>query len=131
MTVNRTQNQDGPALMTVHYSSPDAVAATSSTASKSLPTTSNTQSDTGSSPVRLETINMKHRSESEILDELMKLTEARVVRATAEELRQIQELGEANRKREQESMKGAILNADRKREKALMEQARGDIGVPT
>lgn len=72
---------------------------------------------------------MKHRSESEILDELMKLTEAKVVRATQEEQRQIQELERQNRESEVESIKQAAINEEKRREQAIMNQARGDMGL--
>lgn len=72
---------------------------------------------------------MKHRSESEILDELMRLTEARVVRATQEEQLQIQELERQNRESKVESMKQAAINEERKREQAIMDQARGGMGL--
>jgi large subunit ribosomal protein MRP49 len=75
----------------------------------------------------MEVINMKHRLDSEILDQLMSLTKARAVRATAEELRQIQEIEEQNARSERDALKMAKVNEKRKREEAILTQARGEI----
>lgn len=69
---------------------------------------------------------MKHRPESEILDQLLAVTRARVVKATAEEARQIQEIEEQNARSERDSVMMAAVNAKRKREEAIMTLARGD-----
>jgi large subunit ribosomal protein MRP49 len=131
MTVNRTQNQEGPALMSVHYTTQSPAATTdptiSTTASKQTPPVAG--SELGSAMTQIKTINMKHRSESEILDELMKLTEARAVKATVEDMRQIRELEEQNRQSELEAVKSAELNAEKKRQKAILDQARGEMGL--
>lgn len=69
---------------------------------------------------------MKHRPESEILDQLLALTKARIVRPTAEETRQIQEIEEQNARSERDSIMMAEVNAKRKREEAILIAARGD-----
>jgi len=131
MTVNRTNNQEGPALMTIYFTTPEAAENTMTEIS------STTQSHTSTAPVaasqpgplteRTEVINMKHRLDSEILDQLMSLTKARAVRATAEELRQIQEMEEQNARSERDALKMAEVNEKRKREEAILTQARGEI----
>ena len=70
---------------------------------------------------------MKHRVESEILDQLMKLTNAKPVRATAEELRQIQELEEQKSRSERDSILSREVREKRKREEAILVQARGEV----
>lgn len=104
--------------MSIHYASPET-ASTTTTASKQQPPTPVPTS------TRVEQINMKHRTESEILDQLLKLTEARTVKATADELREIAEIEEANRKAEANALKAAQLNEVKKREKMLLQQASG------
>ena len=70
---------------------------------------------------------MKHRQDSEILDQLLRLTKAKAVNATAEERRLIQEMEEQNRQSEKDAAMMVEVNAKRKREKAILEQARGEI----
>ncbi|KAH9220959.1 50S ribosomal protein-like protein Mrp49 [Leptodontidium sp. 2 PMI_412] len=110
MTVNRTNDQSGPALLTIHFTNPSAAATKAGSAATE----------------RTEVINMKHRPESEILDQLLAITRARVVKPTAEESRQIQEIEDQNARSERDSVMMAEVNAKRKREEAIMIQARGD-----
>jgi large subunit ribosomal protein MRP49 len=131
MTVNRTTNQTGPALMTVHFTSPGAAA----TIKPEISSTTNKQTSTGPVPEskagppteRTEVINMKHRQDSEILEQLLKLTKAKVVRPTAEEQREIQEMEEQNARSERDAAMMAEVNATKKREAEILEQARGEV----
>jgi len=119
MTINRTTDQEGPALMTVHFTEP-------------TPTSSSTpapDSRTSDPPVRIETINMKHRHESEILSQLMTLTKAKPVKPTAEELRQIQELEEHRAQSERDSKRMHEVNEKRKQTEAMLAQARGELAA--
>ncbi|KAJ5038110.1 uncharacterized protein L3040_006979 [Drepanopeziza brunnea f. sp. 'multigermtubi'] len=133
MTVNRTDDQSGPAIMTIHFTSPEAAAHIKTEIS------STTDAQTSSGPVpeskagppteRTETINMKHRPESEILDQLLALTRARVVKATAEESRQIQEIEEQRVRSEKDAILSAEVLAKKRREEAILAAARGSTGA--
>jgi large subunit ribosomal protein MRP49 len=131
MTVNRTTNQTGPALMTVHLTSPKAAATInpeiSSTTDKQTSTGPVPESKAGPPTERTEVINMKHRHDSEILEQLLRLTKAKVVRPTAEEQREIQEMEEQNAKSERDATMMAKVNAKKKREEEILEQARGEV----
>lgn len=70
---------------------------------------------------------MKHRMDSEILDQLLKLTKAKVVLATPEETRQIREIEEQNAKSARDAAMMAAENAKRKREEEILKQARGTL----
>jgi large subunit ribosomal protein MRP49 len=70
---------------------------------------------------------MKHRLDSEILDQLLKLTKAKVVRPTAEEQRQMQEIEEQNAKSERDAAMMAEVNAKKKMEEDMLTQARGEV----
>lgn len=126
--------------MSIHYASPttdtinspgdlpNTTAAPSdlpiqSTASKLHSSAPVTASKSGPSTVRVEQINMKHRSESEILEQLLKLTQARTVKATAEELRELQEIKEADDRAAAHAAKAAQLNEAKRRERQLLQQA--------
>jgi len=127
MTVNRITDQAGPATMTIFYapplesSSPTASPAGSSSTSTSTTPSIHTPFD------RTETINMKHRNESEILSLLMDLTKAIPVKATPEEEQELRQLEEENKRSELDAQRSAEVNALRKREAALLDQARGDV----
>jgi large subunit ribosomal protein MRP49 len=129
MTVNRTNNQTGPALLTVHFTSPESAA----TIKPEISSTADKQTSTGPVPKagppteRTEVINMKHRLDSEILDQLLKLTKAKVVRPTAEEQRQMQEIEEQNAKSERDAAMMAEVNARKKMEEDMLTQARGEV----
>jgi len=129
MTVNRTTNQTGPALMTVHFTSPEATIKPeiSSTTNKQTSTGPVPESKAGPPTERTEVINMKHRQDSEILEQLLKLTKAKVVRPTAEEQREIQEMEEQNARSERDAAMMAEVNATKKREAEILEQARGEV----
>ncbi len=131
MTVNRTTNQTGPALMTVHFTSPESAATIkpeiSSTTDKQTSAGLVPESKAGPPTERTAVINMKHRLESEILDQLLKLTNARVVRPTPEEQREIQDMGEQNAKSERDAAMSAEVRAKKKREEDILTQARGEV----
>lgn len=129
MTVNRTTDQLGPALMTVHFTSATEASHVkteiSSTTSKHTSTGPVPESKAGPSLERTETINMKHRMDSEILDQLLKLTRAKVVTATPEETRQIREIEEQNARSARDAALMAAQIAKRKRDEEILRQARG------
>ncbi|KAL2073383.1 hypothetical protein VTL71DRAFT_10707 [Oculimacula yallundae] len=135
MTVNRTNDQSGPALMTIHFTTPEAAenikTEISSTTSKQTSSAPVAATKAGPPTERTETINMKHRPESEILDQLLAITRARVLKPTAEELRQVQEIEEQDARSERDAIMMAEVNAKRKREEAIMIQARGNPDAMT
>jgi large subunit ribosomal protein MRP49 len=131
MTINRTNDQLGPALLTVHFTSTAEAATTkpevSSTTSKHTSTGPVPASKSGPGTERTEVINMKHRLDSEILDQLLKLTKAKIVLPTPEETRQIREIEEQNAKSARDAAMMQVENAKRKREEEILKQARGTL----
>ncbi|KZF19978.1 50S ribosomal protein-like protein Mrp49 [Xylona heveae TC161] len=121
MTINRTHNQSGSATMTIFFadSSKDGSPPTAATST----TTSGLPSD--HIPFdRTETVEMKHRHESQILSELVKLTKARKIEATAEEKEQLKQVQEDRRQSEKSSQRAAVINAQRKQKEEMLRQAR-------
>lgn len=72
---------------------------------------------------------MTNRLPGEILADLLRITKAVTVEATAEEREQLAELEEMRTRSEQDSRLGKELMAKRKREEALLAQARGEIAA--
>jgi large subunit ribosomal protein MRP49 len=70
---------------------------------------------------------MKNKTTSEILTQLMELTNGKPIKPTAEELRQIRELEEFNEKSLQDRQRMNEVNAARKREEAILTQAKGEV----
>ncbi|OAF59729.1 hypothetical protein VC83_03785 [Pseudogymnoascus destructans] len=118
MTLERTTNQEGPALMTVYFD--DAT----HPQTPSAPVAGTQTEPPASSQQRVVTINMKHRHESEILSQLLALTNAVPVEPTPEEVEQLQKLAALKEVGERDSARHRIFNAEKKREEAILAQAR-------
>lgn len=129
MTVNRSHDQAGPATLTVFYASPSDSASGTSSPAPSSSTTQETPPSHHARFERTETIDMKHRHESEILSELMDLTKATPVVATAEEEAELQELADQEKRSESDRARNAAYTEQKRQEKALLDQARGAVGA--
>ena len=105
MTVDRTAEQDEPAVMTIHMQPED------------------------SETEKIEKINMKNYRSSEILDALIQLTKASVVEPTVEDQEQLAKLEEQRQRSQRDSKLSQEVRARVKREKELLEQARGDLAA--
>ncbi|KAK5110968.1 hypothetical protein LTR85_000678 [Meristemomyces frigidus] len=133
MTIDRTASADDPALMSVHFAPADAPQTSEDSATSApTPVTSTTQdsspsSDTAAPTDRVQTIDMKHRTNSEILTELQRLTKAFPVEPTPEEREEIQMLEDHRVRSARDSKLSQEVRARQKREKELLEQARGDV----
>lgn len=75
----------------------------------------------------MESVDIKHKRESEILEQLMALTKAVAVVATPEEEEQLQQLAEDDKKSELDAQRSAEVNERRRETAALLDQARGDV----
>lgn len=115
ITVDRSAAQSDPAILNVVFKDDSA--------STSAPAPAAEGGD------RVVTIQMKHKSESEILRQLYEVTGAKEVEPTdveQEELRQLTERKERSRK-DSERMFG--VNRQRKREAEMLAAARGEVGI--
>jgi len=125
MTVNRTVDQGGLSTLTVFFAPPSK----SLSATASLAPSSSTDPSTAPSahnPLnRVETIDMKHKHESEILSRLLELTNGAPYETTPEEHAELMELEDHKRSSQRDREAQARLNEVKKQEKALLDQARG------
>lgn len=103
MTVDRTALQDDPAVMSVHIQPED------------------------SETEKIEKINMKDYRSSEILDALVQLTKASVIEPTTEDQELLAKLEEQRQRSLRDSKISLELKARVKREKEMLQQARGDL----
>lgn len=130
MTIDRTAAQTEQALLSVHYANPSAPqtssSATSSPAARDSTTKSSTPSDAASTE-RVETINMTHSNNSDILQALVRLTNAYPIEPTAEEKEELAVLEEQRIRSEAAAKLSAEVRAKQKREQELLEQARGEM----
>ncbi|CAL8580305.1 hypothetical protein XPA_006033 [Xanthoria parietina] len=128
MSVNRTQNQTGPATLTVFFASPSDSAPNTSSPAPS--TTAQKIPGSGHAPFeRTITIEMKHRHESEILSELLNLTKASPVEPSPEQEAELEKLAEEERQGGLDRARNAAYTAQKRQEKALLDQARGAVGA--
>jgi large subunit ribosomal protein MRP49 len=132
MSIDRTALQTDPALLSVHYTNPDAVQSSSSATSAPAArdsTTKNTTPSEAASTERVETINMTHSNNTEILEAFVRLTKAYPIEPTAEEKEELASLEEQRIRSAAASKLSAEVRARQKREKELLEQARGDMAA--
>ena len=129
MSVNRTQNQTGPATLTVFLAAPSDPAPNAS-APAPLPSIIRDTPTPGNAPFeRTLTIEMKHRHESEILSELLSLTNASPVEPSPEDKAELEKLAEEERQAELDRARNAAYTEQKRQEKALLDQARGVVGA--
>jgi len=76
---------------------------------------------------RTETIDMKHKHESEILKQLMALVDGKQVQPTAEETQELSDLEDQRKRSEKDAqtMKGVL--AAKRRQAEILEQARKSV----
>ena len=130
MTVNRSNDNSGPSTMTVFFASvPEPTSATNISPAHSVSESPLTATPEVPPIERIESINMKHYHESEILEQLMRVTKATSVLATAEDEAELQALEEQKQRGEVDRERMAEVNERRKREKRLLEQARGGLAA--
>jgi large subunit ribosomal protein MRP49 len=132
--IQKTQNPDTEATLSIHFTSPTAKqtssSATSSPASTDSTTTHTHPSDHDPTE-RVETIDVKYRTNSEILQELIRVTNAHPIAPTAEEKEEMQVLEEQAVRSERDRTMLAEHRARVKREKELFEQGRNDLAAQT
>lgn len=130
MTVSRSKNQSGPALLTIHFTSASEASDSISSTTTSQTATGPVAASTPSLPTeRTEIVNMKRRTESQILARVMEITKAKEMHPTKEELRQVQELKEFRERAEADAKRQNAYLAKMKREKDIMDRARAMIDV--
>lgn len=117
--------------MSVHFTAPDpehmsSDSATASPAPTDSTTTTSAPSDQDPTE-RVETIDMKHRTNSEILNELIRVTGAYPIEPTPEDREEMRMLEEQRLRSQRDAKLSAEVRARAKRERELLEQARGDL----
>ncbi|KAF9634088.1 hypothetical protein BFW01_g4983 [Lasiodiplodia theobromae] len=118
ITVDRTAAQSDPAVMNIIFSSPSS-SATTSTEAQPATTSAN----------RTVTIQMKHKTESEILQQLYEATGAQEVEPTEVEKEELQELKEYDERSRRDSERQTEVNRQRKREAEMLAAARGGVAL--
>ncbi|TAQ89121.1 hypothetical protein B7494_g2517 [Chlorociboria aeruginascens] len=131
MTVNGTASLEGPALMTIHFTDPTSVVNVGSAVSSATDSTPSSISVvkpiSGHSTIRTETIDMKNRQESEILERLMSITKAKPVNATPEEIDQLKDLEARRILSEKDAKINQIFREKKKRAETIFKQATGEL----
>ncbi|KAL8903496.1 MAG: hypothetical protein Q9207_003881 [Kuettlingeria erythrocarpa] len=121
MTINRSQDNTGPATLTIFYGAPKDAAPS--------PSTTRDASTSDLKPFdRTETIDMKNKHESDILSELMDLTKPTPVVATPEDEAELQQLVDERNRGAADRVCNAAYTEQKRQEKALLDQARGTVG---
>lgn len=124
MTTDRTARLDEPATLSIHFAPAGAPQTSKSATSSAAP--SDSKSDSAPTE-RVESIDMKHKQTSEILDELIKITNAYPVEPTAADLEEMKRVKE---QQENSARDRAMMNevkAKRQKEKDILAAARGVV----
>jgi len=133
MTINRTSDQKGPALMTIHFTDPTSAVNTGPAISSTTDAQSSgalVAASTAATPTeRTETFDMKHRHESEILSHLLSIIKAVPLQPSTEELQQISDLEEQRKQSEIDAQRSQKVNEKRRRRDAMLAQARGEVAA--
>lgn len=128
MTVNRTEDTSVPATLTIHFTNPD-LAASSPPPINSTASNPATPSASGAPTTHTKTIDCKHRDANAILFDLMELTKAKKVLPTEAEKQMMKDLAAMKLKSEQDSKLSAAVNERIRAEKAILDQARGEVAA--
>lgn len=91
------------------------------------PATSSTTASPSKATETTQIINMRNRTRYDILAQLINVTKAKPVRATPEEERQIRDMEEFEARSEEDRQRMAKVNEERKKEEAILTQARGEV----
>lgn len=110
MTVTRTEDQAGPASLTVYFSAPG--------------------SDQAVAEVEEEkSIDMKNKTDTTILEELTRMTDGREIQATEQEEEEMQTLREQAVRSERDAELQRQVLEKKRREQEILEQARRSAQV--
>lgn len=130
MTVDRSDDNAGPATLTVFFApaaNPSSASALSSPAP--ISSTTNAKATSDHTPFeRVESIEMKHKHEEEILEQLMQITKAVQVNPSPDEELEMKELEDQRARSERDAETTRVYNEKVRQEKALLEQARSAVG---
>ncbi|KAF6231266.1 hypothetical protein HO173_010598 [Letharia columbiana] len=127
MTVNRTLDQEGPATLTVFFTPPPRSSSATASSAPFSSTDPSTAPSGHASGAKIETIDMKHKHESEILSRLLELTKGMPYEASPDELAELRDVDDEKRQSERDREAQARLNEIKRQEKAVLDLARGGV----
>lgn len=123
ITVDRKAAQSDPAVMTITFKGP---APSTRTPAETSPSSSSSPSDSAN---RVVTIQMKYKSDSEILQQLYEATGAKQIEPTEVEAEELRDLAEKKQRGREDSERMAEVNRQRRREAEMLAAARGQTGI--
>lgn len=126
MVIDRTNIEDGPATLTIQFEQPASASSESSSATllATRAAVSPTEESTNS---RAEVIDMKNIRDSEILSQLMKITNAVQVFPSAEDEAELRKLNEDKEKSRQDSLVNLSHRREEMERKELLAMAKGVV----
>jgi len=121
MTVERKEDQNGPATLSIHLRQPQSTH--SKTSEFSNPPIDMQESSNPS----VITIDMKNRTEDAIWEEFVKASGAKEVKPTKDETQMLADLEEQKIKGNKDSERSKLVRAQFKKEQAMLDAARGAV----
>ncbi|KAG8630438.1 hypothetical protein KVT40_002057 [Elsinoe batatas] len=132
ITIDRTATNDDDPLMTIFFAPKDAPKTSGTSTGGTAPTTSTSGDKVASDSApteRTESVTMAWKKEEEILDDLIRLTKATEVQPTAEERGQLRQLAEEAERSKRDSERCLAVEAEKKRQEAILAEARGETAA--
>lgn len=134
MIVDRSEEQSGPAVCVVYFDKASGLAGEKVDAGRQGERGGKEEvgreAKDGERPgERSRKINMKHKEEGEILDEVMRVCEGRQVVATKAEEEQLRELEEERVRGEEDRVRQVKVVRDRRRQQQILRQAKASMDV--
>ena len=130
MTVDRSEDNTGPATLSIFFATTTNTSSASAISSQaSTSSTTASKATTDHTPFeRVESINMKHMHEEEILEQMMQITKAVKVDPSPDEDLEMRQLEDQRTRSQRDAETTRLYNEKVGREKALLEQARTVVG---
>ena len=125
MTVNRHSNQAGPSTLTIFSASPPKGGDPTITSTSNSPTDLPIKALGQETGIRTEVVDIKYKSESDILSKLAQVTNGVPYQATEREMAELEDVKEDDRRSERDKERQIKFNEIKRQEAALLEQARG------
>lgn len=130
ISIQRTPIEEPPVL-SIHYAPENSPQTSNSATSSAAPldssTTANRTASDNAPTERVETIDLRNKTNAQIMEELTRLTKAYPVEPSPEDLRLQSTLEESYKKSKADSELSQQVKAQKKREEELLAAARGSL----
>ncbi|KAF2432002.1 hypothetical protein EJ08DRAFT_648400 [Tothia fuscella] len=132
ITINRSTDSSTSPTLSIFLRESQSQSSSTSSSSTTTPSPTHTSADTVKTPLlasaaQVLTIDLKHKSEDDILSEFLDVSGAKKVQPSTSELEGLRELEEQRERSAKDSERSKKVRAQWKKEQAMLAAARGDV----